>query len=429
MRVVYFDCASGASGDMLLGALVDLGLPLEALRAELAKLPLSGYRLEARKVTRAGLLATKVDVIVEAEDEGGHGHGQTLDHGETHDHGHAHGQQHTHEPHGHGAPHASVNRGLREILDLLARSGLDAAVQERSAGLFRRLAEAEATVHGTTPVDVHFHEVGAVDSIVDIVGGVIGLSWLGADRFVASPLNVGTGTVSMSHGIFPVPPPATLRLVQGVPVYGAGEGERLTPTGALLVTSFAESYGPLPLLRPEGTGHGAGTRDSPDRPNVLRILVGQAAEAAASDETALVLEADVDDMSPQLGGPLLERLLAVGALDAFLTPVHMKKGRPGLLITVLARPADREAVEEVLFAETTTLGVRRQEWSRTVLEREVVSVGTPYGSIGVKVGRRGGRVYNVQPEFEDCRRAAAERGVPLKEILLAAAAAYRNRRP
>jgi hypothetical protein len=401
---------------MVLGALVDLGLPLEALRAELAKLPLSGYRLESRKVSRAGLAATKVDVIVEGE---GHGH----------DHGHSHGQDHD-QGHGrvpeHGRDHPPSHRGLREILGLLERSGLDPVIRERSIGLFHRLAEAEAAVHGMTPEDVHFHEVGAVDSIVDIVGGVVGLSWLGAERFVASPLNVGTGTVSIAHGVFPVPPPATLRLVHGVPVYGAGEGERLTPTGALLVTSFAESYGPLPMLRPEGTGHGAGARDSPERPNVLRLVVGQA--EASPDDVVLVLEAEVDDMSPQLGGPLLERLLAVGALDAYLTPVQMKKGRPGLLITTLARPSDRATVEEVLFSETTTLGVRRQEWNRTVLDRELVPVETPYGAVGVKVGRRAGRVYNVQPEFEDCRRAATDRGVPLKEVLLAAAAAYRYRR-
>lgn len=413
---------------MVLGALVDLGLPLEALRAELAKVPLGGYRLESRRVVRAGLTATKVDVVLEGASRDTHEHGPASGHGHErphphdHDHAHAHGPSHAHS-HSHDAP----QRGLREILGLLEHSGLAPAVRERSASLFRRLAEAEAEVHGTSPEDVHFHEVGAVDSIVDVVGGVIGLTWLGAERFTASPLNVGTGTVSIAHGIFPVPPPATLRLVRGVPVYGAGEGERLTPTGALLVTAFANAYGPMPLLRPEATGHGAGTRDAPDRPNVLRLVVGEA--AASADDVVLVLEAEVDDMSPQLAGPLLERLLAVGALDAYLTAVHMKKGRPGLLITALCPPSRREAVEEALFAETTTLGVRRQEWSRTVLDREVVSVETAYGVVGVKVGRREGRVYNAQPEFEDCRRVAEAKGVALKEVLLAASAAYRNRRP
>jgi uncharacterized protein (TIGR00299 family) protein len=396
-RVAYLDCASGAAGDMLLGALVDLGLPVAALQGELAKLRLDGWHLEARKVHRAGLHATKVDVVTD-----GHGHG----------HGHGHGTGH---------------RGLGDILQLIDRSTLDAHVKERAAALFRRLGETEAAVHGTGVEEVHFHEVGAVDAIVDIVGGVIGLSWLRAARIVASPLNVGTGTVTMEHGVFPVPPPATARLVQGVPVYGAGEGELLTPTGALLVTAHSSAYGPLPPLKLEAVGHGAGTRDPHDRPNVLRIFVGEEQPAPAAAPPVLVLEAEVDDMSPQLCGPLIERLLGAGALDAYLTPIQMKKGRPGVLITVLAEPAAREAVEELLFRETTTLGVRRQEWDRTVLEREVVPVRTAYGPVGVKVGRRGGSVYNAQPEFEDCQRAAAAAGVPIKEVWAAALAAFRTR--
>jgi uncharacterized protein (TIGR00299 family) protein len=401
-RVAYFDCASGASGDMLLGALVDLGLPLDALRAELAKVPLGGYRLEASRVDRSGLQATKVDVVVEE----GHGH-------------------HHHE-HGHGN-HSHDHRGLVQILDLLSRSTLAADVKDRASALFRRLAEAEATVHGTRPEEVHFHEVGAVDSIVDIVGGVVGLAWLRADRFVASPLNVGTGTVTMSHGTFSVPPPATASLVKGVPVYGAGEGELLTPTGALLVTGHATSYGPLPMLKIEGIGYGAGSRQTPGRPNALRLIVGDDTIAADSSGV-VVLEAEVDDTSPQLLGPLIDQILASGALDAYYTGIQMKKGRPGVLITVLAEPARREALEELLFRETTTLGVRRQIWERTVLDREIVSVETPYGTVGVKVGRRGSVVYNAQPEFDDCERAARTRGVPVKEVWAAAVAAYRSRK-
>ena len=393
---------------MLLGALVDLGLSVDALRGELAKLPLKGYRIDVHKVHRSGLHATKVDVVTE---DSGHGH----DHG--HDHGHEHG-------HGHGQPH----RGLREILDLIDRSALEAAVKERSTRLFRRLAEAEASVHGASPEDVHFHEVGAVDSIVDIVGGVVGLTWLRADRVVASPLNVGTGTVSMSHGVFAVPPPATALLVQGVPVYGAGEGELLTPTGALLVTGHATAYGPLPPLRSEGVGHGAGSRDTPGRPNVLRLIVGEET-GGSMGQKIVVLEAEMDDLSPQLCGPLMDKLLAAGALDVYYTPIQMKKGRPGILVTALVEPERREVAEEVFFAETTTLGVRRQEWERTVLDREIVTVDTPYGPVGVKVGRRGGRVYNAQPEFDDCQRAAAARGVPVKEVWTAAVAAYRTRHP
>ena len=393
-RLAYFDCASGAAGDMLLGALVDLGLPVEALQGELAKLRLGGWHLEARKVHRAGVHATKVDVVTDV-------------HVHVHDHVHVHG------------------RRLGDILELIGNSGLEGAVKERSSALFRRLGEAEAAVHGTGVEDVHFHEVGAVDAIVDIVGGVIGLCWLRASRVVASPLNVGTGTVKMEHGVFPVPPPATARLVQGVPVYGAGEGELLTPTGALMVTAHASSYGPLPALKLEAVGHGAGTRDPHDRPNVLRVFVGEEA-AASNGQRVLVLEAEIDDMSPQLCGPLIERLLGAGALDAYLTPVQMKKGRPGFLITALADASAREAVEELLFRETTTLGVRRQEWDRTVLEREVVPVSTAYGAVGVKVGRRGGRVYNAQPEFEDCQRAAGAAGVPIKEVWAAALAAFRR---
>lgn len=390
-RIAYFECAAGAAGDMLLGALVDLGLPLDALRDELAKLPLAGYRLEAQTVRRAGLRATKLDVVVE-----GHGEGAT------------------HE-----------QRGLAQIVELLQSSRLAAPIRERSLALFRRLAEAEAAAHGVAPEAVHFHELGAVDSIVDIVGGVWGLGWLRAERFAASALNVGSGSVSLSHGTYPVPAPATAALVRGVPVYGAGDGECLTPTGALLVTSYATSYGPLPSLRLTNVGHGAGARDTPGRPNVLRLFVGEEAAATAT-ERVLVLETELDDMSPQLCEPLLARLLAAGALDVYFTPIQMKKGRPGILLSCLAPPQRREALEEVLFAETTTLGVRRQEWERTVLERESVPVETPYGTISVKLGRRAGRLYNVQPEFEDCQRVAAARGVPVKEVWASALTAYRG---
>jgi hypothetical protein len=387
-RLVYFDAASGASGDMVLGAVVDLGLPLEELRDELAKLPLSGYRLEAARVQRSGLAATKVDVL--------------------------------------GDEAAPAHRHLRDILGLIDQSRLVPSVQERASALFRRLAEAEAAVHGTSPEKVHFHEVGALDSIVDIVGGVIALGWLGADRFASSPLNVGSGTVTMDHGTFPVPPPATARLVIGVPVYGEGQGELLTPTGALLVTAHASEFGPLPPLTIEKTGHGAGTRETPGRPNVLRLIVGEEA-VASGEERVLVLETEIDDASPQLLGPLVEHLLGAGALDAYFTPVQMKKGRPGVLVTVLSEPGQREALEEILFRETTTLGVRRTEWARTVLEREIATVDTAFGPIRVKIGRRGGTVYNVWPEFDDCQRVAEEKKVAVKRVLAGALAAWGRR--
>jgi pyridinium-3,5-bisthiocarboxylic acid mononucleotide nickel chelatase len=424
-RVAYFDCASGASGDMILGALVDLGLPLDRLRAELAKLPLDGYRLESRKVDRAGMQATKVDVVLDHEP--GHDH----DHGH-HEHGH-HDHDHDHEPHSHGhEPHAHAthgHRGLREILAMIDASGLEPAVKERASGLFQRLGEAEASVHGTAVEEVTFHEVGAVDSIVDVVGAVIGLGWLDVDRFLSSPLNVGSGTVKIAHGEYPVPPPATLRLVSGVPVYGDGNGELLTPTGALVVTAYASGYGPLPPFKPEAAGHGAGSRDTAGRPNVLRLVVGeQEAGAPAGSPRVLVLECEMDDMSPQLFGPLLDRLLATGALDAFYTPIQMKKGRPGVLLTVVAEPLRRAAIEELLFAETTTLGVRRQEWERTVLDREVVPVETAFGTIAMKIARRDGRVYNAQPEFEDCLLRARASSRPVKEVWAAAVSAYHARK-
>lgn len=387
-RLVYFDAASGASGDMLLGAVVDLGLPLETLKGELSKIDLGGYRLEEGTVVRSGLAATKVDVVLDVPD--------------------------------------TTHRHLKDIVSLIEASSLAGAVKERSTALFTRLAEAEAAVHGTSPEKVHFHEVGAVDSIVDIVGGVIALEWLGAQRFVASPLNVGSGTVTMAHGTFPVPPPATARLVEGVPVYGEGEGELLTPTGALLLTGHASSYGPLPALKIEKTGHGAGTRDPVGRPNVLRVIVGDEAAAASTGDRVLVMETEVDDAAPQLLGPLVESLLEAGALDAYLTPVQMKKGRPGILVTALAPPARREAIEELLFRETTTLGVRWQEWDRTILERETTTVETAYGPIRVKIGRRGETVYNAWPEFDDCQRAAEENKVAVKQVLAEALAAWRG---
>ncbi len=403
-RLAYFDCSAGASGDMILGALLDLGLPLDALRAELAKLAVEGYELRSETVKRAGLRATKIHVLVGGQEEAAHDHA----HGQDHEHGH----EHTH------------GRRLADIVRLIEGSGLEPAVRERSARLFRRLGEAEARAHGTKPDEVHLHEVGAVDSIVDIVGCVWGLTRLGVDRFVSSPLNVGGGAARMSHGTYPVPTPATAMLLEGVPIWGEGEVERVTPTGALLITGHATEWGPLPALRLVEVGHGAGTRDTASRPNVLRLLIGE--ESALAGDRVVVLEAELDDASPQILGALLERLFESGVKDAYLTPVQMKKSRPGVLVTVLTAPGDHERALELLFSETTTLGVRTRESERATLEREVVSVSTPYGPVGVKVGRRGSRVYNAQPEFEDCRRAAQTAGVPVKEVLAAAIAAYRS---
>jgi uncharacterized protein (TIGR00299 family) protein len=403
-RIVYFDCSSGVSGDMLLGALVDLGVALQDLRETLASLPLAGYRLEQREVRRAGIRASKVDVIVEAED------------GEKKAHAHGHGPKA-------GAPHG--HRGLEDVLELLDKSRLEAPVRDTVAGLFRRLAEAEAAVHGVSVEAVHFHEVGAVDSIVDIVGGVWGLRQLGAERFASSPLNLGSGTATMEHGTLPVPAPATARLTAGVPVYGEGQGELTTPTGALLVTAHATSYGALPLVKLDRVGYGAGSREVAGRPNVLRLMVGELTEGGAAGDRVTVIETEIDDMSPQFCGPLVEKLLGAGALDAYFTPIFMKKGRPGILVTALVDAAAVGAVEEVLFRETTTLGVRRSECQRTCLAREVVTVETAYGPIRVKRAVRDSRTLNAQPEFDDCERAAGAHSVPAKEVWAAALTAYR----
>ncbi|MCU0242973.1 MAG: LarC family nickel insertion protein, partial [Vicinamibacteria bacterium] len=268
-------------------------------------------------------------------------------------------------------------------------------------------------------------EVGAVDSIIDIVGSVYGLLKLKADRFVASPLNVGSGTVKVAHGVLPVPAPATARLLRGVPAYGEGAGELLTPTGALLITDFACEYGTLPAMAIEGIGYGAGTREIEGRPNVLRILSGTAV-AATARERVVVLECEIDDLSPQVFGTLIEHLLKAGALDAYLTAISMKKGRPGILVTAIADPAREDAIAEVLFSETTTLGLRRLPWERTVLDRETIAVSTRYGELTMKIGCRAGRVYNVQPEFDECVKAAQAHGVPVKEVWAEAVSAYRQ---
>lgn len=450
-RVAYIDCSAGAAGDMMLGALIDLGLPLSSVRAELAKIAIGGYEIDTREVQRSGMRATKLAVVIGGEEvpavehEHSHAHGHAPDHSKdhshphehepAHDHVHDHGHDHTH-PHDHGHDHSHEHehkhkhkphvhgRSAQEILHLIESSGLAAPVKDRALKLFRRLAEAEAAVHGVSPEAVHFHEVGAVDSIVDIVGSIYGLDWLGVDRVVSSPLNVGGGTISISHGLFPVPAPATATLLHGVPIYGEGKTELVTPTGALLVTGHATSYGALPPMRLLQVGHGAGTRDTPNRPNVLRIFVGE--ESPAAGDRVLVLEAELDDVSPQLLGALLTQLIERGVRDAYFTPVQMKKSRPGVLVTVIAAPHQREEVEELLFRETTTLGVRRQECERSTLEREAIAVSTAYGPISVKVGRRGTRVYNAQPEFEDCRRAAQTAGVSVKEVMAAAIVAYRE---
>ncbi len=299
--------------------------------------------------------------------------------------------------------------------------------RERATALFRRLAEAEAAVHQIPVERVHLHEVGALDSIIDIVGSVFAMEWLGADRVIASPLNVGSGTVKCEHGVLPVPAPATVTLLKGVPVYARGVATELTtPTGALLVTGFAESYGLLPELRVEAIGYGAGDKDFPEQPNLLRMLVGESAAVRAL-ETIVSIECEIDDMNPQLFGPLMDRLYAAGALDVYYAAVQMKKNRPGTLVTVIAAPDRREALSGILFTDTTTIGVRHREMLRERLDRAIRTIETPVGAIRFKVASRDGRIVNASPEFEDCVRAAAAHGLAIKEVQARAVKAWMDR--
>lgn len=413
-RVVYFDCFSGAAGDMILAALLDAGLPLDALKEALGSLGVD-HELAVERVTRAGIAATHVSVRDKLSARG-HGHSHSHEHGHGHSSDHSHSQAHHHE-----------HRTLAEIAGLIDQSRLSVAGKERAKALFQRIGEAEAAIHNMPIEQVHLHEVAAVDSIIDICGAVFALEWLGADEIVSSPVNVGGGTVQIAHGAFPVPAPATLRLLAGVPVYSSGlQAELVTPTGALIVSDYASSFGPMPPMVTHKVGYGAGTRDFPGVPNVLRVVIGERTQEAA-ESSVVQIECEIDDMNPQIFGLLIERLLAAGALDVFYTPVQMKKGRPGILVTVLAPPAARESISGILFSETTTIGVRYQTMTREVLDRQVVTVETPLGAIRFKVASRRGRVLNAAPEFDDCVRLAAEKGLPLKEVHALALATWIKR--
>jgi uncharacterized protein (TIGR00299 family) protein len=418
-RTLYFDCFSGASGDMIVGALLDLGLPLEGLRAALGSLAIDYGGVSADRVLRAGVSACKFRAHAD-EDRHGHGH----DHQHDHDRGHSQAHDHPHGHDHHHAPHAHAHHSLTEIAAYVGRSALSSEGRERALHLFQRLAAAEAAIHAMPVEQVHLHEVGAVDSIVDIVGAVYAMEWLGAADVVSSPLNVGSGTVRCAHGTFPVPAPATARLLQGAPIYaGPVTAELVTPTGALIVTDYARRFGPLPAMRVEAVGYGAGTREFPGHPNVLRVWLGEAAGDEAA-ERILRIECEIDDMNPQLFGPLMDRLAGAGALDVFYGAVQMKKNRPGTLVTVIAPPDRREAIVGLLFAETTTIGVRYDEMLRDRLEREIRTIETPLGAVRVKVAGRGGKVLNAAPEFDDCARIAAERGLPIKDVQAIAVKAW-----
>ncbi|HEY0284410.1 MAG TPA: nickel pincer cofactor biosynthesis protein LarC, partial [Vicinamibacterales bacterium] len=403
------------SGDMLLGALLDTGLPLEELRRALGSLALEGAGVSATRVLRAGVSATKFIV----DEHGANAHS----HAHTHEHSHEHTHDHSSSINSHHA-----HRSLAEINALIERSALSPAAQSRAKELFHQLGEVEAAIH-QIPIDkIHLHEVGALDSIIDIVGAVFALEWFHADRIISSPLNVGGGMVNSAHGHFPVPAPATVKLLAGAPIYSSGvQSELLTPTGALLVTRYATSFGPVPAMTIERVGYGAGDRDLPNTPNVLRVLVGESTDQPHT-ERVVVLQSEIDDMNPQLFGLVMERLYAAGALDVFFASVQMKKNRPGTLLTVLTRPEQREELSAIVFRETTTIGVRYHEVLRERLEREIIAVNTPLGTVRFKVARLGDTIVNAAPEFEDCLRIASERRVPVKEVQGAANKAYLDSR-
>lgn len=378
MTLAYFDCFSGISGDMTLGALVDAGVSIDVLRAELAKLKLPGYELKAEKVKRSGIAATKVHVIIDQKDQ--------------------------------------RSRHLSDILSIIEASTLSSSVKENSSRIFTRLAGAEAKAHGTTPDKIHFHEVGAVDAIVDIVGSVIGLELLGVTQIMASAINVGSGMVKTAHGMLPIPAPATTELLTNIPFYQSqAQFEFTTPTGAVIISTLGSSFGPMPPMEVERVAYGAGDKEFPGMPNVLRLMIGHLVEGYEED-TSVVIETNIDDMNPQVYDYLIEKLMQQGAHDVYLTPIIMKKGRPAILLSVLTDKIKSDAVLDTIFRETTSIGVRIREVGRKKLTREIREVETIYGKIRLKMSKRGDEVLTVTPEYEDCRKIAEERQIPLKQV-------------
>lgn len=386
MKTAYFDCFSGAGGDMILASLLDAGADAAALREAFAALPLTGYSFSSERINKQGFAATQVRVKLD---------------------------QSQNQPHRH----------LSHIRKILEESTLSDSVKEKALRVFTRLAEAEAKVHGTTIEKVHFHEVGAVDAIIDVVGAVVALESLGVKDVRCSPLPVGSGTVTCEHGVMPVPAPATAELLMGFPIAACDEaGEMTTPTAAAVLTTLASEFGPPPGMTLTAIGYGAGTRDGQTRPNLLRVMLGET-QGDEETDTVAVLETNLDDVSPEVIGHCLECLMAGGALDAFTTPIQMKKSRPGIMLTVLCEPGRIDAMERVLFAETTTFGVRRHLVARTKMRRRWETVTTPFGDIRMKVGEIG-ETQTASPEYADCRAAAERCGKPLREVIAAANAAW-----
>jgi len=456
MRIAYLDCFSGMSGDMFLGALIDAGVPAKLFEDAVAALDI-GARLEISRVSRAGITATKVDVFVHGEKElprevfleqqSRRKHEHEQDHAHDHDRGHKHAPEHVelrehnfsqsaHEgtragapaPHEHESHAHSHGRGLKEIREIIGKADMDEGAKRTALAMFEALGRAEAKTHNNDIEKVHFHEVGAVDAMVDITCSAVGAHALGVDEFVCSPLNVGGGTVKCAHGVLPVPVPATVELLQGAPVYSSGiQVELVTPTGAAIVKTLVKRYASFPAMTIEKSGYGAGSRDFLGHANVVRLTIGESQPVLAqntSQETIAVLEANLDDLNPQVFGYVVERLLEAGALDTFALPVQMKKNRPGMLLTVLAKPEDAARLTQIIFMETSTLGVRRREEQRQTLARKWITVGTRWGDVRLKIGSLNGTVTNYAPEYEDCKKIAAEHHVPLKSVMNEAMEAY-----
>jgi uncharacterized protein (TIGR00299 family) protein len=419
MRIGYLECFAGISGDMLLGALVDAGVSTELLQQTAGALKI-GAELDTRSVDRSGIRSTKVDVKV----AGKLAEAMEHDHNHSHDHdGHGHAHDHSQE-HDHSRPH-SHGRSWRQIRELIVHSDLREDAKALALRTFELLAQAEAKIHGMPVEEAHFHEVGSVDAIVDIVCGAVGLCSLNVDRWYASPINTGSGFIDCAHGSFPVPAPATAELLKGIPTYAAGPKKELTtPTGAALLRALGCSFGEAPGMVAEAIGYGAGTWNPERFPNVLRLTIGESTVTDANQDRVTVLECAIDDATPQVLAYAMELALENGALDAMAAAVTMKKGRLGALLTVLAKPEDAGAIEALLFRETTTLGIRRRSEERVILDRSFLTVETAFGRIRVKVASRGGEQRNAMPEYEDCRRAAREHGAPLKLVIEAALAAF-----
>lgn len=377
MKIAYFDCFSGASGDMILGALIDAGLSLRQLKEELKKMEIPTISLKTKRVLRGGLFGTQV--IVEGK-----------------------GEKKTH-------------RTLKELRRIIDQSGLKPSIKEKTKNILERIASVEARIHRKPKEEVHFHEIGGLDSLVDIVGAIWGVEQLQIQKVYVSPVNVGSGFVRCEHGILPVPAPATLALMEGKPVYSSGvERELLTPTGAALLTFLGSEFGNIPRMRVEKVGYGAGKDDLP-HPNLLRLMIGTL-EGLSKDERVMIIETNIDDMNPQFYEYLMEKLLAMGALEVFLTPLIMKKNRPATLLTVLSSAERRSSIIDFLMKETTTLGVRWREEARSCAEREIISLETKYGPVRFKLAKWKEDRVNLSPEYEDCKRLALAQKVPLKEI-------------